>query len=182
MSDIPRQIFASTHRFVWLLTHFRVDGWGSELTHTAETYRSDVGWFGGRELTLLLPNIDKCNQRPNEPCGALHLAYLRIPHYASVFLAFAFLAWHLFAVARKPLRPSQLAAPDVFVLICVGGIVANAFICGILSGPWERYQLRVIWLLPLLAGAMVLFFGQRSQGTANNQAPVRRTLNLHEPS
>ena len=97
MSDILGQIYASTRNFVKLLISFKVDGWGSELTHTAETYRSDIGWFGGGELTRLLPNIDKCNLRPNEPCGDLNLSSLRIPHYAGAFLASAFLAWHLFA-------------------------------------------------------------------------------------
>jgi hypothetical protein len=90
MSDIPGQIFASTWNLVKLLLVFRVDFWGSELNHTAETYRSYIGGLGGTELTQLLPNIDKCNQRPNERCGALNLSSLRISHYASAFLAFAF--------------------------------------------------------------------------------------------
>ena len=168
MADIPGQIFTSTRNFVKLLLAFRVDAWGSELTHTAETYRSDIGWLGGTELTRLLPNIDKCNQRPNDPCGALHLSSLRIPHYVSAILAFAFLAWHFFG--GKRLRPSQWAVHDVFILICLGGIVANALVCGILAGPYDRYQLRVIWLLPALAGAMMLFFGQWNLSASNNQS------------
>jgi hypothetical protein len=158
MADIPGQMFASARNFVKLLRDFRVDAWGSQLTFTAETYRSDVGWLGGTELTRLLPNIDKCNQRPNEPCGALHLSSLRIPHYVSAILAFAFLAWHFFAKSGKRLRPSQWAAREVFILICLGGIVANALVCGVLAGPYDRFQLRVIWLVPALAGAMILFF------------------------
>ena len=169
MSDIPGQIFASAKNFVKLLLYFRVDGWGSDLTHTAETYRSDVGWYGGVELTRLLPNIHKCDQRPNEPCGDLPLSPLRVPHYASVVLAFAFLMWHLFTVFRKPQFPSQLAPYDVFSLICLGGVVANALVCGVLSGPYDRYQMRVIWLLPALAGAMILFFGQWKLSTATDQ-------------
>ena len=169
MSDIPGQIFTSTRNFVKQLLVFRVDFWGSELSLTAEKYRSYIGWLGGTELTQLLPNIDKCNQRPNEPCGALQLSSLRIPHYASAFLGFAFLAWHFLAISRKPLRPSQLAAHDVFIIICLGGIVANALVCGILAGPLDRFSLRVIWLLPALAGAMILFFGQWNLSTANNQ-------------
>jgi hypothetical protein len=172
VADIRGQIFASTWNFVKLMLAFRVDHyWGhSQLTHTAETWRSEVGWLGGTELTRLLPNIDKCNQRPNEPCGALHLSSLRIPHYVSAILSFAFLAWHFFAKSGKRLRPSQWAAHDVFILICLGGIVANAFVCGILAGPYDRYQLRVIWLLPALAGAAILFFGQWNLSAASNQS------------
>jgi hypothetical protein len=176
MSDIPGQIYASARHFVRLLISFKVDAWGSELTHTAETFRSDIGWLGGGELTRLLPNIDKCDQRPNEPCGGLHLSSLRIPHYVGVLLAVAFLGWHLFPICRrhlfpiwrKPLHP--LADHDVFTLICLGGIVANALVCGILAGPYDRFALRVIWLLPALAGAMILFFGQWNVSTANKQS------------
>ena len=58
----------------------------------------------------------------------------------------------LAVAARRP-RPAEmrpLAAP------VLAGIVLNAAICGVLSGPFDRYQARVIWLLPLLAGAVLL--------------------------
>jgi hypothetical protein len=170
MADIPAQIFTSMRNFVKLLLVFRVDFWGGELTLTAKTYGSYVGWLGGTELTQLLPDRYRCHQRPNEPCGGLHLSSLRIPHYVSAILAFAFLVWHFFAKSGRRLRPSQWAAHDVFTLICLGGIVANALVCGILAGPYDRYQLRVIWLLPALAGAIVLFFGPWNLSVANNQS------------
>jgi hypothetical protein len=50
---------------------------------------------------------------------------------------------------RKP-RAVGLAAVIVFMLI------ANAFVTGALSTVEARYQSRVIWLLPLLAGLFVL--------------------------
>lgn len=39
----------------------------------------------------------------------------------------------------------------IFCLVVFFGISANAFICGALSGPHERYQSRLTWLVPLLA-------------------------------
>lgn len=42
------------------------------------------------------------------------------------------------------------------VLFVLAALVVNAFICGALSGPHPRYQSRVVWLLPLLAGALAL--------------------------
>lgn len=39
----------------------------------------------------------------------------------------------------------------LFCLIIVSGIVLNAAVTGILSTPHDRYQARVIWLIPLLA-------------------------------
>ena len=36
-------------------------------------------------------------------------------------------------------------------MVVVAGILINAFVCGALSTPHDRYQTRIIWLLPLLA-------------------------------
>jgi hypothetical protein len=41
-----------------------------------------------------------------------------------------------------------------YVLSIVAGIVINAAICGALSGPKGRYEMRLIWILPVIAGAM----------------------------
>jgi hypothetical protein len=40
--------------------------------------------------------------------------------------------------------------------VIVSTVVANAFVTGILSMVENRFQSRVIWLLPLLAGILVL--------------------------
>ncbi len=50
---------------------------------------------------------------------------------------------------RRP-QVLQLAAVIVFM------VIANAFVTGVLSEVEDRYQSRVIWLLPLLAGVLVL--------------------------
>lgn len=46
-----------------------------------------------------------------------------------------------------------------FAVILLGGVVANAAVTGILSTPHDRYQARVIWLVPLLA--MIVFLHLR---------------------
>ena len=51
-----------------------------------------------------------------------------------------------------------------FILIA---LVGNAFICGALSNPHERYQSRVVWLAVLcviLAGQRILLRSTRSLG------------------
>jgi hypothetical protein len=160
MSDIPGQIYSSARNVARLLLSFKVDGWGSDLTHTAETYRGDVGWYGGAELTRLLPNIGKCELHPDQPCGDLPLSPLRIPHYASVILGTAFLAWHLLAVYRRPERLRNPDRYDVFSLVCLGGVASNALVCGVLSGAYDRYSMRVVWIVPAVAGAMILLLGR----------------------
>ena len=55
-------------------------------------------------------------------------------------------------------RP-DLAALAFFVLIALLG---NAFICGALSNPHDRYQNRLIWLAPLVVGmAVAAYWGNR---------------------
>ena len=41
-----------------------------------------------------------------------------------------------------------------YCLCVLAGIALNAAICGALSGPKGRYEMRVIWILPLIAGAI----------------------------
>jgi hypothetical protein len=45
-----------------------------------------------------------------------------------------------------------------FAAIIFLGVALNAVICGVLSGPYDRYQARVIWLVPLMAA--LAFFRQ----------------------
>jgi len=52
--------------------------------------------------------------------------------------------------SRRSLRLAGLG------LVIVSTVVANAFVTGILSMVENRFQSRVIWLLPLLAGILVL--------------------------
>ncbi len=54
--------------------------------------------------------------------------------------------------------PNRLPGPlKTFVVMCVLGVLANAFVCGAVSQPSDRYGARVIWLLPFLAAVTVLF-------------------------
>jgi hypothetical protein len=67
-----------------------------------------------------------------------------------VFATFALYLWR-----HRPPRIRGLAGVISFT------IVFNAFVTGVLSGPEERYQARVIWLLPLLACVLLLDWRQR---------------------
>jgi hypothetical protein len=52
------------------------------------------------------------------------------------------------------------------ITILVPVVIANAFLTAVLSEVDSRYQCRVIWLIPLLAGLIVLDLLDRSAGTA----------------
>jgi hypothetical protein len=44
----------------------------------------------------------------------------------------------------------------IFCFVIIFGLMLNAFICGALSGPHERYQARLLWLIPVLA--LILYY------------------------
>ncbi len=54
-------------------------------------------------------------------------------------------------VGRKAGNEAALRA----IALIGGALLVNAVICGVLSGPADRYQGRLIWLLPLIATALV---------------------------
>ncbi len=53
-------------------------------------------------------------------------------------------------------RPGTSQAVRGFAAMIILGILANALVCGGISQPATRYGARVIWLLPFLAGFMML--------------------------
>ena len=63
---------------------------------------------------------------------------------------------------RLTRHEGDLAGLTAFILIA---LVGNAFICGAMSNPHERYQSRVVWLAVLcviLAGQRILLRNTRS--------------------
>jgi len=55
--------------------------------------------------------------------------------------------------------------------LAVSALLANAFICGALSGPDDRYESRMIWLVPLLLCLALLI--RRTRSTPPKSTPVR---------
>jgi hypothetical protein len=66
---------------------------------------------------------------------------------ASVVLIVVLAAFRLRHLSRRLLE---------LTVIVVSMVIANAFVTGVLSEVLDRYQSRVVWLLPLLAGLFVL--------------------------
>jgi hypothetical protein len=66
--------------------------------------------------------------------------------------AVAAVLWIAALAARRRLSPSE---QDMAVMVAIG-LLANAAIFGGLSAPVDRYQGRVVWLLPALAATFYL--------------------------
>jgi hypothetical protein len=71
---------------------------------------------------------------------------------------------------RKP-RLVSLTAVIVFM------VIANALVTGVLSGVEDRYQSRVIWLMPLLAGLFVLeWLDHRTRRDCKKKAELEESV------
>ncbi len=73
----------------------------------------------------------------------------------------------IFASLMLPDRvPKRLR---IFAVMCILGILANAFVSGAVSQPADRYGARVIWLLPFLAMVVAMFaLGNSGRRAAKN--------------
>ena len=70
----------------------------------------------------------------------------------------------------------------LMLLALVSGLlVANAVVCGALSGPFPRYQARVVWLAPLLAGLVLARLGLRRPPVTEQKAENGRRLQEGPP-
>ncbi|MBK6008573.1 hypothetical protein JJB11_20930 [Ramlibacter ginsenosidimutans] len=145
------------------LTHFRVDVAGVS-TPQLRMYQGRVppsvyaGLLASR--TLDAPGTDDV---------------ITVTTYASVIAALLLAV----ALAGRRLQGSARAAGPAlpqrfgeFASVVVAGILVNAVVCATLASPLDRFQSRVMWLLPLLALAGVAFALQaRRSGAAAPVAP-----------
>jgi putative flippase GtrA len=85
-------------------------------------------------------------------------------HTPFLFLCLAVMVWRLARgdVRRAAFKDRDLAwdRPLARLLLCGGivtlAVIINAAVCGVFSIPVPRYQARVIWLIPALAGILGL--------------------------
>jgi hypothetical protein len=73
--------------------------------------------------------------------GKIHFGAVNVVHVPLAFLAQAWLGWVLWKALKR--RRWNLATLPAFVLIALLG---NAMVCGLFSGPHDRYQSRVAWV------------------------------------
>lgn len=84
--------------------------------------------------------------------------------HAAVYLA------SLALIGRLGYRRRLSRSQGAVVIVVLGGILANAVICGAISEPAHRYGARVMFLLPLLA-AMLALATRRGDGARLSSRP-----------
>jgi putative flippase GtrA len=142
-----------------------LNNWGQQFIafQVDDPLRNPSAYLRGRYwpttmLPKLIPNFEAC--RPPGDCRPpFNYAFLAGWHGTVLLVSLGLLIWRL---AQKDVRqsvlsrglktgegPARLAA---VVLLVLALLAINAAICGILSGPFARYQSRLIWLVPVAAG------------------------------
>jgi putative flippase GtrA len=145
-----------------------LQNWGEQFIayQVDDPLRNPAAYLRGRYwpttfLPKLIPNFDAC--RPPGDCRPpFQYKLLADWHGAVLGATFLLLLWRL---TRKDVRqglwrrglktgdePARVAA---VILLLLAVAVVNAAICGILSGPFARYQSRLAWLLPVGAGLVM---------------------------
>lgn len=67
----------------------------------------------------------------------------------------------LFMVLLLRTRTPEARSFGWFAVLVLIGVVGNGLICGVLASPYDRFQSRVIWLVPLLAMYAVAVWRQQ---------------------
>jgi hypothetical protein len=70
---------------------------------------------------------------------------------AAVLVSLAIIFWRIAALLRDEKR---LPPAGAFLLFLAAAVLLNAAVCGTISTPKGRYQMRLIWILPLAALAV----------------------------
>ncbi|TFZ04921.1 hypothetical protein [Ramlibacter rhizophilus] len=99
--------------------------------------------------------------------------------YASTFAAVVLLA--VFARRRVPLQSPGEASSQAFTtftLLVLAGVLLNAVLCATLASPLERFQSRVIWLVPWIGMTWLALAWQHGALRRIKKAPVAAPLSI----
>ena len=99
-------------------------------------------WVGDRVANVYGPEVGKPFLESKQASGELPVAQIRYLHLIALTVALGFCLW------CWPRLSSELSLLFVFVF---AAIVWSAVVTGALSGPYDRYLARVIWLVCFVA-------------------------------
>jgi hypothetical protein len=119
----------------------------NNLFHQLGDFALHEFWWGSLDFS----NPRHPQPPPRESGGRAFFAAFSAIHYVVVVASVVVLVGA--SLRRSEPLPREHLALIVFVVL---GILGNDAICSIFSGPADRYQSRVIWLLPLLATPIAL--------------------------
>lgn len=96
------------------------------------------------------------------------LGLLSAVEQAAVLIAMPVFIAALILVLRTGRRDGPALA-TLAAVVCFG-VIANAFICGGLASPYDRFQARIVWLIPLAAFIAVAVGCRPGRNTVSRQS------------
>jgi hypothetical protein len=151
-------------------------GLGADVLTQLASFRVDVGRFAPDEPERFyvgrVPDRVVADMRRSRAMqGGDFDGWLSGATYAVVAASLVLLAWCRRSSAPPPRPPGF----DELVLVVGAGVLANAVICAVFAAPLDRFQSRVIWLVPFLAAAVLLQRGIAGLVRTSSSNPAPRT-------
>ncbi len=139
------------------LTDFRIDIWGLGPR--------ELAMYEGRVPPALMAAMrDSRGARAPEWQDRFSALALVSTSAGALFLL-GYLAW------RGRRRAVAREVTTCLVTLVLAGLVINAAVCAALAAPLDRFQARVVWLLPLLAAGICARAALRSAAAATPRMP-----------
>ena len=144
------QVRASLRNAFHQLTMFKIR---LEMDYALpETLR--LPWRRAAITAAITPNVEVCQAGDGSNCNQLlrgrQWRMLQLWQHFVVACAGLLVLYRVVPVfARRAW--SSFGRDRLFAMFTLCLVVANGVICGILSGPYHRYQARIVWLVPVAA-------------------------------
>jgi len=165
-ADTKRRIVAQQNDFVRAVIAYDpagvLTGWVTDLARQLLSFRVDVWSFGDRQLAMyegrVPPQILEAMQASRGRNAPAYNQVLSAVTYASTGAAVLLGLWwawrrHAGTPAQVPERLEQVAT------LVLAGVAVNALVCVTAASSLDRFQSRVIWLLPFLALTVLAWRG-----------------------
>lgn len=123
--------------------------------------KADIFNLPPSEIGELPPRYAQELSRSRSAAGEMPMKFLNIGIFLTTLIATGLL---LFVVARGRNREHRVAA-----ILLLGTVFANALVTGALSKPHNRYNARLLWVLPLAAGVIVTSWRRDSGARGRNE-------------
>jgi hypothetical protein len=127
-----------------------LENFGEQMVTLGLYHYADTDSVPRAVLDRVMPGLYDVYQKTRQRRDLLHESFFRVLYPAVAWLSLGVALLLLPWTFRS--GQTRLAALTVVVLFVVP---ANAFVTGVLSGVYARYQDRVVWLWPLLAALIV---------------------------
>ena len=117
-------------------------------------------WHTYAIMERYAPAAAPAMRRAYQQRGELHFNLINHIHVSVALLAFALLP----AVIAARWRWPQLNGLSLLAATIAVSVLANAFVCGALCNPHDRYGARLTWLAPLALMLVLVCLRRRPQG------------------